>query len=266
MPQQFALFISRDIEKFHIVEAASLDAAKHVGHAWLQRDRNRALFLRQRLEEREQWTLDCTSPPAQFIEFGAAPEPPHGSFNLYMTTACCYPICVEADSYFSALVQGSAIFLSPEFRQYALDRDAVDSWEVYACGPTSVPPSRSHLVGWLRPLKRLVQRVTSYPCLAERREPEAGQDPKLREQADFLIAMIHQSASTADPRVEIRPVEAEEKQENPFVENAVSVEFTGPRGSRETCTTYSGDLRRDDDLGAYEIATHIKDCFGVPPF
>ena len=78
--------------------------------------------------------------------------------------------------------------------------------------------------------------------------------------------MIHQSSSTADPRVEIRPLEAEEKQENPCVENAVTVEFTGPSGSRETCTTYSGDLRRDDDLGAYEIATHINDCFGVPPF
>jgi hypothetical protein len=172
MLKEFEVFLSRDIEKCAVVEAASRDAAKHAGYAWLQKDRNRHLFLSRRFDESPLWTMDCTPPPEQFMRFREVSEPPPGSFHLSIVTSCCYPILVEADSYVSALVQGSRVLNSPEFRQYALDLDTAENWDVYAFGPKSAqPPSRGICVKLLQPLKRLVQ------CLTARGKPN---EPDLR--------------------------------------------------------------------------------------
>ena len=89
------------------------------------------------------------------------------------------------------------------------------------------------------------------------REPEAGKDPKLREQADFFTTLIAHHFPTADHRVEVRPLEPEEQREDPLARNMVTVEFTGPTGSRETIITASRDLMRDDDPGMERIATYL---------
>ncbi len=91
------------------------------------------------------------------------------------------------------------------------------------------------------------------------REPEAGKDPKLREQADFFTKLIAHHFPTADHRVEVRPLEPEEKRENFLDTNQVTVDFTGPTGERETFTVLSRDLTRDDDRGMEEIAYHLSD-------
>ena len=89
------------------------------------------------------------------------------------------------------------------------------------------------------------------------REPEAGKDPKLREQADFFTTLIAHHFPTADHRVEVRPLEPEEQREDPLARNMVTVEFTGPSGSRETFVTSSRDLMRDDDPGMERIANYL---------
>ncbi len=70
------LFISRDVEYFDVVKAASLDEAKQIGHEWRQHDQNRKLFLHQRLEESELWDITFTRPPDEFVPFLQAPSRP----------------------------------------------------------------------------------------------------------------------------------------------------------------------------------------------
>ncbi len=80
-------------------------------------------------------------------------------------------------------------------------------------------------------------------------------------EAAFFTTVINQSFPTANPEVTVRRLELGEKRENFSDTNQVTVEFTGPDGDRETFTTSSRDLLRDDDPGMERIATYLYSRF-----